>query len=123
MSWFLAPAPLLPDLIERHGKWRGARVALVEGQRRLTWAEFERATAQVANGLLAQGLRRGDRIAVLMDNSLELAVLLFGILRSGCVAVPLNVSISDAAVAAIRRHGPMLAWSWPLTPWDWQSTS
>ena len=101
MSWFLTPEPLLPDLIARHGKWRGARVALVEGQRRLTWAEFERATAQVANGLLAQGLERGDRIAVLMDNSLELALLLFGILRSGCVAVPLNVSISDAAVAGM----------------------
>ena len=101
MSWFLAPQPLLPDLIAYHGKWRGARTALVEGQRRLTWAEFERATAQVANGLLAQGLQRGDRVAVLMDNSVELALLLFGILRSGCVAVPLNVSISDAAVAGM----------------------
>jgi acyl-CoA synthetase (AMP-forming)/AMP-acid ligase II len=36
-----------------------------------------------------------------MNNSLELALLLFGILRSGCVAVPLNVSISDAAVGAM----------------------
>ena len=101
MSWFEAPEPLLPDLIAAHGKWRGARTALVEGQRRLSWAEFEQATAQVANGLLAQGLERGDRIAVLMDNSVELALLLFGILRSGCVAVPLNVSISDAAVAGM----------------------
>jgi acyl-CoA synthetase (AMP-forming)/AMP-acid ligase II len=101
MNWFHAPEPLLPDLIARHGKWRSGRAALVEGQRRLTWAQFERATAQVANGLLAQGLQRGDRIAVLMDNSLELAVLLFGILRSGCVAVPLNVSISDTAVAGM----------------------
>jgi acyl-CoA synthetase (AMP-forming)/AMP-acid ligase II len=101
VSWFQPPQPLLPDLIARHGKWRGAREALVEGERRLTWAQFERATAQVANGLHAQGLQGGDRVAVLMDNSLELAVLLFGILRSGCVAVPLNVSISDAAVAGM----------------------
>jgi long-chain acyl-CoA synthetase len=101
MSWFQAPAPLLPDLIARHGKWRGARTALIEGQRRLTWAQLERATAQIANGLAAAGLAPGDRIAVLMDNSLELALLLFGILRSGCVAVPLNVSISDAAVAGM----------------------
>ena len=36
-----------------------------------------------------------------MDNSLEFALLLLGILRSGCVAVPLNVSISDAAVAGM----------------------
>ena len=101
MSWFRAPAPLLPDLIARHGKWRGARTALIAAQRRLTWAELERATAQIANGLIAAGLAPGDRIAVLMDNSLELALLLFGILRSGCVAVPLNVSISDAAVTGM----------------------
>ncbi len=98
MSWFAAPVPLLPDLIALHGRWRGARWALIEGGRRLTWREFEQATARVANGLYALGLHSGDRVAVLMDNGLEMAVLLFGIMRSGCVAVPLNVSINDAAV-------------------------
>ena len=101
MSWFAAPRPLLPDLITSHGKWRAARTALIEGRRRLSWAQFAHDTAQIANGLAVCGLRRGDRIAVLMDNSLELALLLFGILRSGCVAVPLNVSIADAAVAGM----------------------
>jgi long-chain acyl-CoA synthetase len=101
MSWFEAPAPLLPDLIALHGKWRATRVALVEDERRLTWAQLDDDTAQIANGLMAEGLKHGDRVAVLMDNSLELALLLFGILRSGCVAVPLNVSIRDAAVAGM----------------------
>jgi len=101
MGWFEAPEPLLPELIIRHGRWRAARPALVEGARRLSWAQFEHDTAQIANGLAALGLARGARVAVLMDNSLEMALALFGILRSGCVAVPLNVSISDAAVAAL----------------------
>ncbi|HVN44238.1 MAG TPA: AMP-binding protein [Steroidobacteraceae bacterium] len=101
MGWFAAPQPLLPALVSHHGRWRGARTALVAGAQRLTWAELDRESAQIANGLAASGLARGARIAVLMDNSLELAVLLFGILRSGCVAVPLNVSISDAAVAGL----------------------
>ena len=99
MTWFQAPAVTLPDLVALHGKWRGARTALVEGERRLTWREFERETARAANGLKVLGLRPGDRVAVLMDNSLEMAVLLFGILRFGAVAVPLNVSIADDAVA------------------------
>ena len=101
MGWFTAPQPLLPALLAHHGHWRAGRTALVEGQRRLSWAQLDRATAQIANGLAASGLARGARIAVLMDNSLELALLLLGILRSGCVAVPLNVSISDAAVGAM----------------------
>ncbi len=101
MSWFEAPQPLLPELIARHGRWRAARTALVAAERRLSWAQFEAATAQVANGLIASGLKRGERIVVLMDNSLEMALLLFGILRSGCVAVPLNVAISEAALGAM----------------------
>ncbi|HXY98121.1 MAG TPA: AMP-binding protein [Steroidobacteraceae bacterium] len=101
MGWFEAPEPLLPELIARHGRWRGARTALVEGERRLTWAEFERDTARIANGIAALGLEPGERIAILMDNSLEMALTIFGILRSGCVAVPLNVSVTDAAVGAM----------------------
>jgi acyl-CoA synthetase (AMP-forming)/AMP-acid ligase II len=99
MTWFEAPGLMLPDLVALHGKWRGARTALIEGERRLTWAEFERETARAAHGLGSLGVRAGDRVAVLMDNSLEMAILLFGILRRGSVAVPLNVSVSDDAVA------------------------
>jgi len=101
MGWFEAPEPLLPELITRHGRWRGARTALVEGTRRLSWAELERETARIANGIAALGLRPGERIAILMDNSLEMALVTFGILRSGCVAVPLNISVNDAAVGAM----------------------
>jgi acyl-CoA synthetase (AMP-forming)/AMP-acid ligase II len=99
MTWFQAPEATLPHLIALHGKWRGARTALIEGDRRLTWRQFERETARAANGMAELGLNPGARIAVLMDNSLEMVVLLFGILRFGAVAVPLNVSISDDAVA------------------------
>jgi acyl-CoA synthetase (AMP-forming)/AMP-acid ligase II len=99
MTWFQAPAVTLPHLVALHGKWRGARTALVEGERRLSWREFEQQTARAANGLKVLGLKSGERVAVLMDNSLEMVVLLFGILRFGAVAVPLNVSIADDAVA------------------------
>jgi acyl-CoA synthetase (AMP-forming)/AMP-acid ligase II len=99
MTWFQAPGVTLPNLVALHGKWRGARTALIEGERRLTWRQFERETARAANGLDSLGVRSGDRVAVLMDNSLEMVILLFGILRYGGVAVPLNVSISDSSVA------------------------
>jgi acyl-CoA synthetase (AMP-forming)/AMP-acid ligase II len=120
MSWFQAPAVTLPHLVALHGKWRGARTALVEGDRRLTWREFDQETARAANGLKVLSLKSGDRVAVLMDNSLEMVVLLFGILRFGAAAVPLNVSIADDAVArmiedagaralfASKRHCPRI---------------
>jgi acyl-CoA synthetase (AMP-forming)/AMP-acid ligase II len=109
MGWFEAPRPLLPELIARHGRWRASRTALIEGSRRLSWAELERETAKIANGLASLGLGAGERIALLMDNSLEMALVTFAILRSGCVAVPLNVSVNDAAVGAMMQDAAVRA--------------
>ena len=59
MTWFVAPEPQLPDLIARHGRWRAARTALIEGDRRLNWHEFEQLTARAAN-FAVEALKRGD---------------------------------------------------------------
>ena len=99
--WFQAPTPLVPDLIAQNGRWLTDRPALVEGAVTLTWGAFAAATARVANGLAALGVRPRERVAVLMDCRLETVLTLFGIIRAGAVAVPLNVSITDAAVAAM----------------------
>jgi len=101
MSWFHAPVPLLPDLIARNGRWLADRPALVDGAVRLTWREFAAVTARVAHGLAAAGVRPRERVAVLMDSRFETALVLFGIVRAGAVAVPLNVSVTDAAVAGM----------------------
>jgi acyl-CoA synthetase (AMP-forming)/AMP-acid ligase II len=101
MSWFRDPGVSLPEMVALHGKWRAARTALIVGERSLTWRQFECDTAKAANGLKAAGFGVGDRVALLMDNSLEMVVAIFGILRCGCVAVPLNVSITDGAVGAM----------------------
>ena len=47
------------------------------------------------------GVQPRERVAVLMDNRQETVLALFGIVRAGAVAVPLNISINDAAVAAM----------------------
>jgi acyl-CoA synthetase (AMP-forming)/AMP-acid ligase II len=101
MSWFKAPVPLLPDLIAENGRWLAGDQALLDGDVTLTWREFAAATAQVANGLAALGVKPHERVAVLMDTRLETALTLFGVIRAGAVAVPLNVSITDAAVAGM----------------------
>lgn len=101
MPRFQVPLPLVPDLIERNGRWLADRTALVDGSDVLSWREFAAATAQCANALAGHGIRPRERVAVLMDSRLETAVTLFGIVRAGAVAVPLNVSIADSAVASM----------------------
>jgi acyl-CoA synthetase (AMP-forming)/AMP-acid ligase II len=101
MSWFQAPTPLLPDLIAQNGRWLADRPALIDGTATLSWREFAADTARVANGLAVLGVRPRERVAVLMESRVETLLTLFGIIRAGVVAVPLNVSINDAAIASM----------------------
>ena len=103
MGWYDVPRPIVPDLIVQHGRNQARKPALLCGERRWTWAEFDAATNQVANGLLQLDLAPGARLAVLMQNSAEMALLLFGAGKAGVSVVPLNTSVSDAAVAAMVR--------------------
>ena len=109
MPWFQASTPLVPDLIAQNGRWLGTRPAFIDGAVSLSWGEFAAATARVANGLAALGVKPRERVAVLMDCRLETVLTLFGILRSGAVAVPLNVSINDAAIAAMCADAACVA--------------
>ncbi len=95
MTVFPLQTPLLPDIIALHGKWRASDPALICEDRLVTWQAFAENQNRVAHGLLALGLKKGDRVAVVMSNSIEMVEILFGIFRAGCVAVPLNLAVSD----------------------------
>jgi len=101
MSWFAAPAPLLPEIFAGHGRHRPRRPALVVGQQRLDWQSFAAELERTANACVALGLSPGDRIAIVMDNCVEMPLAMFGALRAGLVAVPMNTSVADDALAGM----------------------
>jgi len=109
MSWFDAQAPLLPDIVALHGKWQGAKPAVVDGDRVVTWRDFDGRVNRVANGLHGVGVARGERVVVLMHNGAEMLEAIWGILRAGGVAVPLNLSITDDAVVAMTTDAAAVA--------------
>ncbi len=59
-------------------------------RREITWLDFEQRANRFANLLLTRGCRRGDKIAILLMNSIEWLPIYFGILKAGAIAVPLN---------------------------------
>ena len=59
-------------------------------RREITWKDFEKKANRFANLLLTRGLKKGDKVAILLMNSLEWLPIYFGALRAGAVAVPLN---------------------------------
>ena len=59
-------------------------------RREITWSEFNKMSNRFANLLLTRGIKKGDKVAVLMMNCLEWLPVYFGILKTGAIAVPLN---------------------------------
>jgi acyl-CoA synthetase (AMP-forming)/AMP-acid ligase II len=59
-------------------------------RKEITWKEFDEQANQVANALIARGIKKGDRVVHLMTNCIEWLPIYFGILRTGAWAVPLN---------------------------------
>ncbi len=62
------------------------KAALIDGERRLSYREFDRAANRAANALIALGLAKGSRIAIVSPNSIEFAILYFGAARAGVIA-------------------------------------
>lgn len=91
--------PLIPDVLSLHGKWRRNREAAICGDVRLSWQEFDHRLNQVARAALSAGLKEGDRAAVMMGNGLPMLEVLFGLMKAGITSVPLNLSVSDEALA------------------------
>lgn len=67
------------------------------------FADLDRAVATVAAELTASGLQRGDRVVVMMSNSMISLATVFGLLRAGIVWVPVNPSLVGESLAHVLR--------------------
>ena len=64
-------------------------------RRELSWKDFEAKANRFANLLLSRGLKKGTKVAILLMNCIEWLPIYFGILKAGCVAVPMNFRYSS----------------------------
>ena len=113
---------LLTDYLERNARLYGMETALVEinpseerdnavtwrefnliesanpdapYRRELSWRAFDSSANRFANLLLSRGVKRGTKVAILLMNCLEWLPIYFGILKAGCIAVPMNFRYSS----------------------------
>jgi acetyl-CoA synthetase len=89
----------------------GAALIVVgaDGTQTVTFAELDALSGRLAAGLLGLGVRAGDRIAVKLSQSREMAVTILAILRAGAVVVPVsNVLGQDGALHRLRSSEPRL---------------
>ncbi|MBD5801567.1 Long-chain-fatty-acid--CoA ligase [Azoarcus sp. Aa7] len=86
----LADAPSLVAVFEKACARYASQVAYVSMGREITYARLDAEAREFAGWLQSRGLKKGDRVALMMPNLLQYPVALFGALRAGCVVVNCN---------------------------------
>jgi acyl-CoA synthetase (AMP-forming)/AMP-acid ligase II len=79
------------SIIRRAAIQFGDAPCLTEGERKLSFRDFDAATDRLGNALVAKGLLPGDRVAVLLPNSIDCLIAYYAVFKAGLVRVQLNV--------------------------------
>lgn len=98
-------APLSPNsLLQRSARAFPERMAVIDGDLRLTYTEFADRCGRVTSALAAAGVQRGDRVAALCTNSHVMLELHQAVPARGAVLVPINTRLSFAEMQYIIGH-------------------
>ncbi len=89
----------LAHVLEDNARKHPEREAIVSGTTRVTFAQLNAMSNQVANGLRARGIGRGDSVALTCPNLLYFPVAFYGILKAGAAVVPLNILLAAPEIA------------------------
>ncbi len=91
-------------LLERAVRSHPSKVAAIDGELRITYAQLYARCASLAAGLAKREVRSGDRIAILEPNSLAFMEAYWAAAGLGAILVPLNTRLTPAELAQILRH-------------------
>jgi long-chain acyl-CoA synthetase len=89
--------------VETSARFFPDQPALIEGDRTITYSEFNQVSNHVATGLIARGLMPGDPVAFCAPNSAEWLIFYFGVLKAGAVAVTFSHLLTATETTAVLR--------------------
>jgi benzoate-CoA ligase len=106
-------------LVDRHlAEGRGAKTAILSGDREVTYQQLAESVNRLGNALLALGVRMEERVAVILPDMPEWVFAFFGAMKIGAVAVPLNTNLkpqdyeyllNDCRARVLITHPALLA--------------
>jgi len=95
----------IANWLERAAQRAPSKVAAIaEGKHGITYGEWDAAANRLGNWLQGFGIRPGERVAVLLANSLEFLIAYFGILKIGAVVVPVNIMYRAGEVKYVLNN-------------------
>ncbi|SDC46084.1 AMP-binding protein [Belnapia rosea] len=97
--------PLSPiSFLLRAARIYPGRVAVIHGQRRLTYAQMAERSRRLASALRRAGIGPGDVVAIMAPNTPEMLEAHYGVPMTGAVLLTLNIRLDAAAIGFILRH-------------------
>ena len=90
-------------LLSRHAKYRHKHPALIFDKERLTFGSLNSRVNQLANGLLKLGIKKGDKVATVLNNCIELLEVYWASAKIGAVAVPLSPLLRGKGLSSLIR--------------------
>lgn len=103
----LQGAPLAHAGFMARARQQPDRPAVRDGARRCSYGELDALSNQLARALRARGVRRGDRVGLCLERSLEMIVAVMGILKSGGAYVPLDPAFPQARLDHYARDAAL----------------
>src|SRR5208337_4509240 len=95
---------LIQGFLEKSAARLPDKTALVCGGQRYTYGQLDGWSNHLAQLLQGQGVRRGDRVAMYLNNSVEAVIGIFGILKAGAVIVALNRTTKPEKLLGIVQN-------------------
>lgn len=92
------------DILRKSALRFADRIALTDGGRQVSYRELDRDANRFANALIGRGLKPGDKISTVCNNSIDFVKALFGIHRAGLVWVPINTMLGAGDMGYILDH-------------------
>lgn len=100
----------LADLINAHAVNQPDRIALDDGEEKLSWAETAALVNRIAAQLQADGLQRGQAVAILGTTTIRYALVYLGAIVAGGCAAPLTTSATPKQLANMARDSGAMHW-------------
>jgi acyl-CoA synthetase (AMP-forming)/AMP-acid ligase II len=90
-------------LFTRHARYRPQHTAVVFGDRRLTYFQFNQNINRLANAMLALGIRKGSKVATVLPNCIELLEVYWAAAKTGAVVVPMSTLLMEGALRSLLK--------------------
>lgn len=99
----------IASLLSRHARYRPDHLAVIYEDQRLTYRAFNQRVNRLANALLGLGLQKGDKVATVLGNCLELLELYWAVAKTGLVVVPLSPLLQGQGLTTLLNDSDAAA--------------